>query len=157
MIDVNEREKYKEHKFKGEDTCGERIREIRKELNLKQKEFAEKLNISVPSLSEIETGKYRPGFDFLVNISKELNVNLYYVLFGEGNMFIDPVTSSYTHVGNYAVNVDDVRDFLYNFERSPILQYFIMDQYKTRMQTGKDIIMRDIEENKTKVRRPKKG
>jgi transcriptional regulator with XRE-family HTH domain len=63
---------------------GARIKQTRKALNLKQKDFARELNISVSSLSEIETGKYKAGIEFLIILSKKFNVNLYFVLFGEG-------------------------------------------------------------------------
>ncbi len=128
-----------------ENGWGSRIKQIRKELNLKQKDFAERLKISGPSLSEIETGKYKPGYDFLVKITLEFNVNLYYILFGEGEMFIDPTAAPYSRVEKFAANIEDVRDFLYHFERSSILQYFILNQYKTKMIMEKEPIVRDIE------------
>jgi transcriptional regulator with XRE-family HTH domain len=124
---------------------GARIKQTRKALNLKQKDFAKELNISVSSLSEIETGKYKAGIEFLTVLSKKFNVNLYFVLFGEGDMFISPTASSYFRASKFAVNLEDVRDFLYHFERSPILQYFILSQYKTRMMSEGDMILKEIE------------
>ena len=149
---VDEKKNDKRPKLNSVHKSGERIRQIRKNLNLKQKEFAEKLKVSGPSLSEIESGKFKPGYDLLVNLAKEFNVNLYYVLFGEGDMFIDPVVSSYNRARKYAVNVDDIRDFLYHFERSPLLQYFIMSQYQSKMMAEKDIIVKQIEESESKVK-----
>ena len=145
-----------ENQSRQKSGCGERIKKIRKALNLKQKEFAERLNMSSPSLSEIETGKYKPGYDFLINISKEFNVNLYYVLFGEGDMFIDPILSSYRRVKEFAVNIEDVRDFLYYFERSSILQYFILNQFKTKMVMEKEPVLKEINEYESKRKKKKK-
>jgi transcriptional regulator with XRE-family HTH domain len=136
---------------------GNRIKQTRKALNLKQKDFAQELNISVSSLSEIETGKYKAGVEFLSSLSKKFNVNLYFVLFGEGDMFISPTASSYTRASKFAVNLDDVRDFLYHFERSSILQYFILNQYKTRMMKEGDLILREIEALEKKNVRTKKS
>ena len=62
---------------KNKTIVGNRIRQIRKSLNLKGKEFAPRLNISGPSLSELEKGKYYPNFEVLTNICREFNVNLY--------------------------------------------------------------------------------
>lgn len=129
---------------------GGRIKQTRKALNLKQKDFAQELNISVSSLSEVETGKYKAGIEFLTILSKKFNVNLYFVLFGEGDMFISPTASSYTRASKFSVNLEDVRDFLYHFERSSILQYFILNQYKTRMMVEGDLILREIEESEKK-------
>lgn len=130
---------------------GQRIKQIREALKLKQKDFAEKINMSGPSLSELETGKYKPGFDILVNLSKLFNVNLYFILFGQGEMFIDPLLSPYNRLREYAVNIDDVRDFFYHFEHSSILQYYILNTYKSRMMTDKEPITREIEEKKLKA------
>jgi transcriptional regulator with XRE-family HTH domain len=129
-----------------ENNTGNRIKRIRLELKLKQQEFAEKLDMSGPSLSEIETGKYKPGFELLAKLYKTFNVSLYYVIFGEGSMFVDPVESSSRRAQVYAKNTEDVREFLYYFERSSILQYFILNQYKKQMMVEKDLILKEVED-----------
>ena len=58
-----------------------RIRAVREALNLTQKQLAQRLNISGPTLSEFENGKLPPNFDFIFNIYREFNVNLYYLFF----------------------------------------------------------------------------
>ena len=129
-----------------ENNAGDRIRQIRLELKLKQEEFGEKLNISGPSLSEIETGKYKPGFEFLVKLHKVFNVNLYYVFFGQGTMFEDPIISSIRQIEKYAKNIEDIREFLYYLKHSAILQYAILNLYKKLMISDKDLIMKEVEE-----------
>ena len=124
---------------------GNRIKQTRKALNLKQKDFAKELNISVSSLSEVETGKYKAGIELLTLLSKKYNVNLYFVLFGEGDIFISPTASLYTRASKFAINLKDMRNFLYHFERSSILQYFILSQYKARMLSEGDMILKEIE------------
>ena len=47
---------------------GQNVREIRKNLNLTQEEFAEKLNINAQFLSQIETGKAGISIDNAINI-----------------------------------------------------------------------------------------
>lgn len=134
-----------------EDECGKRIREIRKTLNLNQKEFSEKVSISPTSLSEIERGKFKPGFEFLVNLAQALNVNLYYVLFDKGDMFLNPATSIYQSKKKYAVNSDDIQKFLYYFERSSIFQYEIMSFFKTKLLKDKELFQDEIEQEKNKL------
>jgi transcriptional regulator with XRE-family HTH domain len=68
-------------------TFGERVRAIRKSLKIKQEDFAPGLKISTTHLTEIEKGKTKPCHDFFYNIVKNYNVNPYYLLFGEGEMF----------------------------------------------------------------------
>ncbi len=54
---------------------GERIRELRKLLNISQQELAEKINIDQRNLSNIECGISFPS-KTLIQISKALNVTL---------------------------------------------------------------------------------
>lgn len=124
---------------------GRRIRHIREALNLKQKEFAAALEISAPALSELETGKNKPGFDFLVRIVKRFEVNLYYVIFGEGEMFSDPITSFLKSDSDYGVNINDIREFLHYFKRSKSIQYSVMNFFTELKLRNKDLIELDIE------------
>jgi hypothetical protein len=39
---------------------------------------------------------------------------------------------------------------LYHFERSAILQYFILSQYKTKMMTDRDLIEKEIKATESK-------
>ncbi len=129
-----------------EKGVGRRIKQIRKALNIKQKDFAEKLNISGPSLSEIETGKYKPGFDFLEKITKEFNANLYYIILDEGEMFLEPNGTYIKSASNFGANNEDVHKFLWYFERSSILHYYLLSAFKTKLLKDKEIIEKEIEE-----------
>jgi transcriptional regulator with XRE-family HTH domain len=99
---------------------GKRIKNIRTALNLTQKTFAEKFNISKSSLSELENGKHKPGLDMVVSIAKEYDVNLYYLLMGEGEMFISPEILSITRIKEYALNPEHVQDFFTTFKNQPL-------------------------------------
>lgn len=134
---------------------GKRINQIRKALNLTQEDFGKTLGTSKASLSEIENGKYKASIELLEKLVKKHNVNLHFVITGEGDMFISPTAASYVRAEKFAVNLDDVRDFLYHFERSFILQYFIMGQYKTRMMLEGDLIIKEIKEKEAKQQEQK--
>ena len=54
---------------------GERIKQARKELNLSQTELAEKADISVPYLSNIEMGKTDFSISILIRISEALQIS----------------------------------------------------------------------------------
>ena len=63
-----------------------RLKSLRKKLDLTQAEFAEKLGISQTFLSDIEKGK--KGFSASILLSLwRLNVNLDWFVGGEGSMF----------------------------------------------------------------------
>jgi transcriptional regulator with XRE-family HTH domain len=69
---------------------GERIREIRVLLKLKQGEFAKRLKISQGLLSGIEKGKEALSDRNLKLICMEFMVNRHWLLTGEGRMFDVP-------------------------------------------------------------------
>ena len=129
------------------NTVGYRVKQIRKALNIKGKDFAPRIKISGPSLSEIERGKYYPNFEFMVNISREFNVNLYYLILGEGEMFIEP--GKYTDLAileDLVSGSGSIRKFLYYFERSEILRFFILSQFKQKLMLDKEMIEKEIAE-----------
>jgi transcriptional regulator with XRE-family HTH domain len=134
---------------------GKRIMQIRKSLNLTREDFGKSLDTSTASLSEIENGKYNAGIELLEKLVKKYNVNLHFVITGEGDMFISPAAAYYSRMENFAVNLEDVRDFFYHFEHSLILQYFIMAQYKTRMMLEGDLIIKEINEKEEKQQEQK--
>ena len=62
---------------------GERIRKIRKEMHIRQKEMAEALGIVPAYLSEIENGRGNPGPDLFVKLASIYNIDLHYLFLGE--------------------------------------------------------------------------
>lgn len=64
-------------------SVGERIRYIRKQHKLTQIEFAQCLDISQGTLSEIESGKAKPSFDVLVLLSEKYRVDLNWLIMGQ--------------------------------------------------------------------------
>lgn len=69
-------------------TINERIKLIRMDNHLKQKDFSELLGIPRSSLSEIENGKRSPNIEIIVRISNKLKkTNLDWILNGIGKMY----------------------------------------------------------------------
>lgn len=66
---------------------GNRIFMRRKELEISQKEFAAKLNISNNHLSNIERGKSAPSFLLFLDICSELKTNTDYI--ASGTLYAD--------------------------------------------------------------------
>ncbi len=131
-----------------------RVTEVRQALKLKQKEFAGRLKISGPSLSEIEKGKYKPNHDFLYNASTEFNINLYYLLFGEGEMFLDPAGFVTGRADDFPMDNEDVRTFFYYFKRSRMVQYYILAYFRGLLLREKDIIENDLKQYEDKEETP---
>jgi len=66
---------------------GGRIREIRKEIGLNQTKFGEKSNTSRGIIGFIESGKVSPRLELLKSLYEDYNVDLNYLISGEGSMF----------------------------------------------------------------------
>lgn len=107
----------------------ERLKAIRAALGLNQREFAERMEISTTCISEIEKDKYKPNYEFLVRLVKDFRVNLYYLMFGEGEMFIGEKVATLSK--SLAVDEKKMQRFLDRLQKSPILQYYILAMYSS--------------------------
>lgn len=58
-------------------------------MGLSQDAFAKKLNTSQSNYSKYELGKVIPTYPFLISLILKLNVNIHWLLIGEGEMFLD--------------------------------------------------------------------
>jgi len=67
---------------------GDRIKKLRKLLNLTQKEFAQKIGVIDTLVRKWERGENEPTPKSLRAIAKTYNINLHWLLTGEGEMFI---------------------------------------------------------------------
>ena len=67
---------------------GKRVRELRLQQQLSQEKLAEMIEMSVPYVSYIETGKKRPSLDALIRIANALGVTMDELL--SGNQLHNP-------------------------------------------------------------------
>ena len=74
----------------------ENLRVTRQKVGLSQKELAEKIGIQQTQYSRYENGTSKPSTDILEKLVKEFNINVNYLLTGEGSMFITPELSKET-------------------------------------------------------------
>ena len=78
------------------ETVGERIRLMRKQLNLTQEQMAQRLGVGKAALSMIETGKARLSARNKNILVQDFNVNPDWIETGEGKMFnAEPDLTSY--------------------------------------------------------------
>lgn len=66
----------------------ERLKELRKTLNLTQQEFADRIGIKRNSFANYETGRNTPIDAIIVSICREFNVNEKWLRNGIGDMFL---------------------------------------------------------------------
>ena len=66
----------------------DRFKELRKELNVTQQEFADKLKISRNFVAQIEMGSKVPSDRTIDDVCREFNVNEEWLRTGNGDMFV---------------------------------------------------------------------
>lgn len=66
----------------------ERIRKLRKFLNLSQTEFGNRIGVKQGSIASYESGARMPLDSIIVSICREFNVNKEWLETGEGEMFV---------------------------------------------------------------------
>jgi transcriptional regulator with XRE-family HTH domain len=105
---------------------GKRVRRIRDSLHMSQRKFAEGIDMSKSFISDIEKGSSKAGYKFFNNVSKVYNVNLIYLIHGEGEMFSQ--NEAEHSPGNKEIGepIDNVRDMLWYMERSPLMLHTII-------------------------------
>jgi len=136
--------------MKNQKTIAGRVKSMRETLKLTQRELSQKINVSTASICDVEKGKYKPNCDFLENIASTFNVNLYWLLYGQGEMFLDPAILLGVQSGKYYIKTDEVRNFLWYYQRSAIVQHSTMAHFYTLLIQQKQNIEKEIREYEDK-------
>lgn len=101
-----------------------RVREIRKELGLTQKDLAERLGLTFSALSDIERGKNGLSFDVVKGLIMSVGVNPYYLLNGDLPIFSSPDQASSPDSAPRLVELEQslrkLEDRLMNAEKYPL-------------------------------------
>lgn len=73
---------------------GQRLRKVRKALNLSQQELAVSLNVNASAISQMETDRIKPSLETLLILAKSYKVNLHWLITGMGQMFEDTIVAA---------------------------------------------------------------
>jgi len=87
----------KSHESDDNLTPGERLKKCRKLLKLTQDELGKKIKSSHSFICSVEKNKFSMGAEFLYELNRQLNVNINWLLAGDGPMFLNverPVTAT---------------------------------------------------------------
>ena len=140
-----------EHTF----TLGDRIKEIRRELRLSQKTFAQALEISSSYMSEIESGKKNPGFEVLNRLTDKYNVNLSYLFTGEGDFFIQHQKEKIIEIKKKKLDFNGadqlIEEMLWYMEHVPVVKYAVIEFFKSYLFEKRAMIQEELEEYEQKV------
>jgi len=100
-------ERYHDHEVLSQDVLDEqreadfftqirlRIKEVRKELKMTQREFGETASIDRRYVAKVECGSQNPSFKFLRSISIKHKISLDWLLYGVGQRFVNAGDENY--------------------------------------------------------------
>ena len=128
---------------------GHRLQEIRKVIDINQKDFAGEMEISGASLSEIEAGRSKPRIELYYNLTQKYNVDLDYILHGKGEMFRRPGQSSTVGIEKDDEFREFLETFLDYFKKSRLVRYAVMTHFTTFLEENETLIDKNIKKNKT--------
>ena len=129
---------------------GERIKKIRKNLRITQKEMAAELEMSACYLSEIEGGKGNPGHSFYYKISTRYNVSLNYLFHGEGEMFLRTKFKKNLDIDENIVEIETLDDLLWYLDNSPLLKSQVISFAAKFKYDNEEIIKKNIKRHLSK-------
>jgi len=111
-------------------SIGERIKYIRKQHKLTQTEFAQSLEISQGTLSEIESGKAKPSFDVLVLLSDKYMVDMNWLIINrKEELHIGLQKDELILLENYRDLEDIAKEELLDYSKLKLLRYQRRDDY----------------------------
>jgi len=103
---------------KGLVDLGQRLRDVRIELRVPQKEIAAALEIEPGYLSDIDSGKVIPGADFFIKLADKYNVNPNYLLLGSGEIILGSDSEITDEEIDLEMEIDTIPRLLWLMERS---------------------------------------
>ncbi|MCP5103745.1 MAG: helix-turn-helix transcriptional regulator [bacterium] len=127
---------------------GKRIKEVRRQLDIKQKDLAKTMDISAGYLSSIESGFSNASVGFLHQFSATYKVSLDYLFHGVGEMFLDtipeppPPTTSKREFPDDIETLDDLFRLAY---LSPLFKNTLLGFAVKYFYENEDNIKRSIE------------
>lgn len=129
---------------------GKRLKEVRRILDISQKDFAAKLFVSPSFLSEIESEKTKPGYNLLLKLATVFDVNPAWILMGKEPIFFKDKDTSTITEDEFGDHTESIMELLWYFKHSPLVKLSVMAFASKFLLDNEEIINRDIERNKPK-------
>lgn len=123
----------------------ERIRSLIKALKIKQAEFAQRIGVSRPFVSELCSGAKNPSDRTIADICREFGVNEHWLRTGEGDMFVNP--SREEEVMRFAATV--IRNPSSEFQRQvlSLLAKLTPEQWQLMEQMARKLLQEQAKES----------
>ena len=83
----------------------DRINLLLKAKNITARQFAEEIGIQPSGISHILSGRNNPSLDFVLKVMKRWpEINISWLMFGKGEMYVSPVEMQHTSVQQQAID-----------------------------------------------------
>ena len=127
---------------------GQRIKDVRLNLRLQQKEMAASMQMAPSYLSEIEAGKANPGPEFFLKLAYEYNVNPNYLFLGVGRMFLDQDLKIHEEEFNLVGgDIDSLEKLFWVIHHSPYFRNALLSYASRMFLENEAIIIKSIQQN----------
>lgn len=138
---------------------GQRLQKLRLALGLQQNEMARAAGLNPGYLSELISGKRdNPGIETILKIAVRFNVNLNYLLLGEGEMFLPDKDKALKKEEELKLYIEDIDDLNRVIEKSNIVKNTVMAFTMKFCLANEDTIRKEMEIlNKKKKENKKPG
>lgn len=123
---------------------GQRLKLVRKSLNLQQKEMAVELGIPASYLSEIESGKGNPGPEFFNKLACEYNISMDYLVLGIGEMFIQKGVRIKRQEFDFSGEIDSLEKLIWLMETSTFFYSAVMADANRILLADESLVKRSI-------------
>lgn len=88
------------------ETTAKRLKQLRTDLGLSVAKFAEKLDMSPSTINGYEREERTPSELLFIQLANKLNVNLNWLVSGQGEKFINVCQNTYSFVKNDTIDVN---------------------------------------------------
>jgi transcriptional regulator with XRE-family HTH domain len=126
---------------------GQRVKAVRRRLNMTQKEFGEAVDLSVSFISDIESGRSKACLDFFYNLASKFNINLYYLILGKGEVINTESKHPAMSQKKIGQSVNSINELLWYIERSPMMLHTILGFASRYIHENREYLIKDIEES----------
>ena len=132
---------------------GKRLKAIREELGMKQKEFALSLRLSDSFICQIEKGNARGGYEFFFRLASHFNVSLDYLFYGRGEKFLKHVPGEKEEREIKEISeIETTEELLWLMEHSNIFYFNVMGYSSQYYLSNKKIITENIKRKLAKLK-----
>lgn len=106
-------------------SVNERIKKVREALRITQKDLAEKLNVGLSTVADIERGRIYPNHQIISGLHEYFDIDLNWLLCGSGRMKREQITIVEDPKQEYGSEIKD--KYIKVLEENIVLQKQIVD------------------------------